>query len=170
VRWKTGSNEYSEWVNATTTLNSNSYTSTYTATLDYTKQWTIQVRAVDKLTTILGKEIIVNTLPVFDWSATDFNFNVPVMIQASAPGLIVKSPTGGLSGLRTENVNTGSAMFVGNEHDGKIHGIYSYAQGVWLIHSDGTNCYICGNKVRKITTGTATPSGGSDGDIYFQYT
>lgn len=170
VRWKTGSNEYSEWVNATTTLNSNSYTSTYTATLDYTKQWTIQVRAVDKLTTILGKEIIVNTLPVFDWSATDFNFNVPVMIQASAPGLIVKSPTGGLSGLRTENVNTGSAMFVGNEYDGKIHGIYSYAQGVWLIHSDGTNCYICGNKVRKITTGTATPSGGSDGDIYFQYT
>jgi hypothetical protein len=82
---------------------------------------------------------------------------------------MTKSPNGMLSGLRAENTTTGNAMFVGYEGDGKTHGIYSYAQDTWLIQSDGTNCYICGDKVRKISSGTSEPSGGSDGDIYFKY-
>lgn len=170
VRWKEGSGAYNDWVAATATTNSNAVSATYEATLDYTKQWTIQASITDKLTTVLSKEVVIITLPVFDWSKSDFNFNVPITIQNAWYGLTTKSPNGSLSGVKMENTTTGGNMFVGYEGDGKVHGIYSYAQGVWLIHSDGTNCYICGDKVRKITSGTSAPSGGSDGDIYFQYT
>lgn len=169
VRWKEGNGTYSDWVDATATIKNNSVNATYEATLDYTKQWTIQASITDKLTTVLSKEAIVITLPVFDWSKSDFNFNVPVVVQNTWNGLMTKSPNGMLSGLRAENTTTGNAMFVGYEGDGINHGIYSYAQDTWLIQSDGTNCYICGDKVRKISSGTSEPSGGSDGDIYFKY-
>lgn len=138
VRWKTGSNEYSDWVNATTTLNSNSYSATYTATLDYTKQWTIQVRAIDKLATILGKEIVVITLPVFDWSEADFNFNVPVKINNQ----YYLIPVGGSSGQVL-------AKKSGNNYDTQ-----------WITLP----------ALPTISGGTAAPSGGKPGDIYFQFT
>lgn len=51
--------------------------------LDYKGTYTIQVRAKDSVYTggVQAKDEIVKIIPVFDWSETDFNFNVPVIIQ-----------------------------------------------------------------------------------------
>lgn len=173
VRWKTGSNEYSAWVNATTTLNSNSYTATYTATLDYTKQWTIQMRAVDKLIEILGKEVVVNTLPVFDWSKTDFNFNVPVSSSktftstGNSYGFMSRGTTGQDVGFYAEETDTQNRIAM-EVWKGAV-GLYMGHKQRWLIQANGDNVYINGKLYHPISMGTAAPSGGSDGDIYFQY-
>jgi hypothetical protein len=135
VRWKTGSAEYSEWVDTTINITDNTYKATYTATLDYTKQWTIQVRAIDKLATILGKEIVVITLPVFDWSEADFNFNVPVKINNQ----YYLIPIGGSSGQVLAKKSD-------NNYDTQ-----------WITLP----------ALPTISGGTAEPSGGKHGDIYF---
>lgn len=45
---------------------------------DYKKSYTIQAKARDQIATIESVERTVKTIPVFDWSEEDFNFNVPV--------------------------------------------------------------------------------------------
>lgn len=49
-------------------------------------------------------------------------------------------------------------------------GIYLSHLSKWLIAHDGTNVKILDQQYHPITAGTAAPSGGSDGDIYLQYT
>lgn len=51
--------------------------------LDYLKPYTIEVSAADALTSATTSAP-VNAKPVFDWSKTDFNFNVPVTIMGEA--------------------------------------------------------------------------------------
>ncbi len=49
--------------------------------LDYQAAYQFQARATDKLETVTTPEKTVKSLPTFDWSGTDFNFNVPVVVQ-----------------------------------------------------------------------------------------
>ena len=49
---------------------------------------------------------------------------------------------------------------------GKV-GLYMGHKGTWLISADGNNVYINNKVYHPISVGTAAPSGGSDGDIYF---
>ena len=49
--------------------------------LDYQATYQFQARATDKLETVTTPEKTVKSLPTFDWSGTDFNFNVPVVVQ-----------------------------------------------------------------------------------------
>ena len=49
--------------------------------LDYQATYQFQARATDKLETVTTPEKTVKSLPTFDWSGTDFNFNVPVTVQ-----------------------------------------------------------------------------------------
>lgn len=51
--------------------------------LDYRKKYTFRARAVDKLEGADSAVIETYTLPVFDWSKEDFNFNVPVTFEGS---------------------------------------------------------------------------------------
>lgn len=81
-RWKTGSGNYSSWASMTTTLNGNTYTSTAKLTgLDYQTTYYFQAYAVDKLATVNTDEKAIKSLPIFDWSDTDFAFNVPITIN-----------------------------------------------------------------------------------------
>lgn len=81
-RYKESGGSYGEWINAATTLNGNTYTATATVSgLEYQQSYVFQTRAVDKLNTINSAEKAVKALPVFDWSGTDFNFNVPVYLN-----------------------------------------------------------------------------------------
>lgn len=48
--------------------------------LDYSKNYVFQLKVVDKLTEVETKEYTLKVIPVFDWSDSDFNFNVPVSI------------------------------------------------------------------------------------------
>lgn len=77
-----------------------SYTSTgYQVTtsiggLDYQTGYTFQARATDKINTVYSAEVSVKSIPIFDWGAEDFNFNVPVSFQGDfMQDMIIESGT-----------------------------------------------------------------------------
>ena len=64
-------------------LSNNKYSLEYTISdLDYKSQYKFQCRASDKLMSVESDVRTSILQPVFDWSATDFNFNVPVKFQS----------------------------------------------------------------------------------------
>ena len=68
-----------DWTALTVTKSGNQYSGSTTLTgFDYQKRYTFQAKAVDKLETIESSLNKIKSTPVFDWSRTDFNFNVPV--------------------------------------------------------------------------------------------
>lgn len=59
---------------------------TYNTSVDipvpnHVDRYTVQVKAVDKLSSVESRTVTVQSYPIFDWSDTDFNFNIPVNIQ-----------------------------------------------------------------------------------------
>ena len=83
-RYKPGSGTYSSWTNYTPSISGNEHNTTISFAIpnfDYRSSYTFQVRVIDKLATVEASEYSANALPVFDWSADDFNFNVPVAIN-----------------------------------------------------------------------------------------
>lgn len=84
-RQKTGSGSYGSWRTVSSvTQTATTYSAVVDKTsLDYNSSHTFQARITDSLTTITSEEITVSAIPVFDWSASDFAFNVPVSIQGN---------------------------------------------------------------------------------------
>jgi hypothetical protein len=81
-RYKLAGGSYSSWTATQATVSSNTYSANITISgLDYQKKYVIQARAVDKLITIASSEKTMACVPVFDWGAEDFNFNVPVTMN-----------------------------------------------------------------------------------------
>lgn len=91
-RLKEGNGEYSDWYDISysaikDTVNQTYYYESDLDGLDYRQSYTIQAVAVDKIYTYpdnpaYSTEVKIKTQPVFDWSETDFNFNVPVTAPA----------------------------------------------------------------------------------------
>ena len=52
--------------------------------LDYTRTYMFQAKIVDKVQERLSVEYEAIARPIFDWSANDFNFNVPVTIMGKS--------------------------------------------------------------------------------------
>lgn len=83
-RYKTSSS--SSWGSWITIPNATKYDDgTYSATatksgLSYTETYDFQARVQDAINTVSSKEYTAKSLPVFDWSADDFNFNVSVSV------------------------------------------------------------------------------------------
>lgn len=75
-RYKVSGGSYSSYANATAGTGG-AYSATITG-LDGTKTYYFQAKVVDKLETVSTSEIKASALPVFDFDADDFNFNVPV--------------------------------------------------------------------------------------------
>ena len=79
--WKS---DKSDWVKLTPTKSGNTYSCEVTISgKDYLKEYQVEAIAQDKLWEQYSNfkksaEIVLSTKPVFDWSKTDFNFNVPV--------------------------------------------------------------------------------------------
>ena len=72
------------WTNATATLSGNAYTATVKITgLDYTKAYTFQARATDKLATATTDAKKVQSRPIFDWGSDSFHFHVGVVSNES---------------------------------------------------------------------------------------
>ena len=93
-RTKENSGSYGSWKTATATISGNTYRATVNLTgLNYRSSYTIEARTGDKIYNgsteayILSPTKVVKTMPVFDWSADDFNFNVPVNFSAGATGM-----------------------------------------------------------------------------------
>ena len=74
-----------DWVDITPLIgdiSNNTYTLTNNVSgLDVSGSYTFQSRITDKITSATSEEYTVKFSPVFDWSGTDFNFNVPVSIN-----------------------------------------------------------------------------------------
>lgn len=76
--------DYTDWITAdvTPTYDGHTYEAVFEAQVpNHVDIFTLQARAIDKLMTIESKTVSVQSFPVFDWDANDFNFNVPVSIQ-----------------------------------------------------------------------------------------
>lgn len=86
-RYKIDNSSYSNWVDLSPTISGNTYTVTYNLAFNYQSTYTIQARALDQINNntaepaMLSVERVVSAKPVFDWSETDFNFNVPVTMN-----------------------------------------------------------------------------------------
>lgn len=77
-----------EWVDLTDGLipvfSGNTYSLSITISgFNYGDAYTFQCRATDRLNTVISSSYTVRALPVFDWSQEDFNFNVPVNVNAN---------------------------------------------------------------------------------------
>lgn len=83
-RYKEVGGQFSEWISTSSfnRINRTTYTCDFEIKgLSYKKIYVVQVAAEDKLSFITSDEQVVNTKPVCDWGAHDFNFNVPVSIN-----------------------------------------------------------------------------------------
>ena len=90
VQYRYKSSSSSSWGSWTTISNvTKNSDGTYSATatksgLSYTNTYNFEARVTDKINTVSSKEYTGKSLPVFDWSKDDFNFNVPVSILSPA--------------------------------------------------------------------------------------
>ena len=88
VSYRYKANSSSSWGSWTTISNAaKNNDGTFSATttksgLSYTETYNFEARVQDAINTVSSKEYIAKSLPVFDWSADDFNFNVPVSVLA----------------------------------------------------------------------------------------
>lgn len=106
-RYKEEDGEYAEWVEVEVTTSGGTYQADVSITgLDYTKQYTFQAKATDELMTSESKERAVKTVPVFDWSGKDFNFNVPVTMNNGLAYLMLAEGAD-LDVILTPNTYTG---------------------------------------------------------------
>lgn len=76
-----------DWVNLTPllpTVEGNKYSLTTNIDgFDVSGTYTFQCRATDSIMSADTGEYSVTFMPIFDWGATDFNFNVPVIIEGA---------------------------------------------------------------------------------------
>lgn len=88
VSYRYKSNSSSSWGSWTTIPNATknddgTFSATVTKSgLSYTETYNFEAKVQDAINTISSKEYIAKSLPVFDWSSDDFNFNVPVSVLA----------------------------------------------------------------------------------------
>lgn len=79
-----GNGAYGEWIRINS-VNINADTYTYNTmgelSLDYREAYTIRARVEDLVDERNSNEVDIITMPVFDWSKSDFNFNVPVSFE-----------------------------------------------------------------------------------------
>lgn len=82
-RYKESGGDFSDWMEMSVTSADNHYTATVKFTgLNYRRTYIFQCKAGDLVTTATTDEVAIKSLPVFDWSGEDFNFNVPVAMPS----------------------------------------------------------------------------------------
>lgn len=139
-RIKPSGGSYGSWITIWAALpGGHTYTCDETITgLDYTRAYTIQARAYDAISTVTSAEMVVRSTPVFDWSAEDFKFNVPVVFAAGATGVDLGSATSD-TGVDLSNGGTinGDLTVTGNL---RLKGAGNY--GNTLYFGDGSYANI----------------------------
>ena len=81
VRFTDDDGNMGEWTTLTETPTFNGNTYKLQATFggfNYGNAYIFQCRATDKLNFVQSSQYTIRLMPVFDWSETDFNFNVPI--------------------------------------------------------------------------------------------
>ena len=131
-RYKKSGGSYTSWRSASATKSGNTYYgSTSVSGLDYQAVYEFEVRATDKLMTATAGAQKVNTSPVFDWGADDFNFNVPVTMQEGVSCL------GGWTtpNLKSTDIEYGTWMPVSDHiNASQAYGVYMRIGDVCVIN------------------------------------
>ena len=117
---KAGNEEESDWqkiTGFTVPIKDGKYSFDYEIpqALDYQTAYTITIKAEDELVEVVSNSVVVKATPVFDWSDSDFNFNVPVQMNgetvlrhnATANNLVV-SASGGFIYFRVKGTDNTS--------------------------------------------------------------
>lgn len=122
--------EFTDWIRATS-LSLDTGANTYRTyglnieNLDYMATYVFQALAVDIYGNVYSSEVTVVSTPVFDWSASDFNFNVPVTIQGQRFG----------KGQEPKELWSGQSQMVANDTITLAEPIKDQATGVMLVFS-----------------------------------
>lgn len=171
-RYKVNDGSYGNWITVNPTVANNKYSfDVEFSGLNYRDTYTIQSKAVDKLLTIESVEQIIKTVPVYDWSGEDFNFNVPVTYTDPIKE-VSYNITDAVMGLH--NLDTSSIS--------QIKGIVNAMSNVYNLPceiSGGSNyydlecnMYLFGNTVRGYLlarrVATIDPNTFSGNDFVFQ--
>lgn len=91
------------------TTSGSDYTATFTISgLSYSNSYNITITATDKLMTKTSGAVVVAPTPLFDWGSSDFNFNIPVIIQGGKVPTIIEQGTH-WSGWNYRKWNDGTA-------------------------------------------------------------
>ena len=142
-RYKKSGGSYTSWTSYSAAISGNAHNTNIVFTIpsfDYQASYVFQVRVSDKLATVTPKEYTANALPVFDWGADDFNFNVPVKINGNLE----------VTGTITQN-NEPMAVEVEEPYSDYVvsHGTASMGtNGTWYWrkwNSGRADCYGCRN-------------------------
>ena len=86
MRYTDDNGDMGDWivVNEAPTFDGTSYTvETSVSGFSYSKAYVFQCRVTDKIYTAQSSQYTIRLLPIFDWSEKDFNFNIPVNIDAN---------------------------------------------------------------------------------------
>ena len=85
----------SAWENISTAgiITGNRYSTSISIVTSKTETVSIEVQATDYIKTVSANSTKISVTPVFDWSATDFNFNVPIYLNGKLIPLISESGT-----------------------------------------------------------------------------
>jgi hypothetical protein len=96
-RYKKNNEAFSNWEVLTRSYGTNTYTATKKLTgLDYKSTYTLEAWVTDDIYSKNAQPLKVKALPVFDWSGTDFNFNVPVSFEGNTMAdLVIEEGTSG---------------------------------------------------------------------------
>ena len=92
---KTINSTVGDWENISTAgiITENSYSTSVSIVTSKTATVSIEVQATDNIKTVSANSTKVSVTPVFDWSGTDFNFNVPIYLNGKLIPLISESGT-----------------------------------------------------------------------------
>ena len=92
---KTINSTVGAWENISTAgiITGNSYSTSVSIVTSKTAEVSIEVQATDNIKTVSANSTKVSVTPVFDWSGTDFNFNVPIYLNGKLIPLISESGT-----------------------------------------------------------------------------
>ena len=84
-----------DWENISTAgiITGNRYSTSVSIVTSKTATVSIEVQATDNIKTVSSNSTKVSVTPVFDWSGTDFNFNVPIYLNGKLIPLISESGT-----------------------------------------------------------------------------
>ena len=140
-RYKEEEGEYGDWVTVNPIVSGNSYTAYVSISgLDYQTQYRFHARAMDKLLLAESGHVPAKTRPVFDWSNSDFNFNVPVTITDG----YLKYPLMGIINAMTKTYVCDVTVFEGSNYS---------------VSAAGAT--ICGNVLRCNFTASRNSATGS---------
>jgi hypothetical protein len=110
VRYKPVGGDWGRWIPLTEantpTYSGNRYslTATLPVVFNYSTAYVIECKANDKLTEAYSGEYTASLYPIFDWSDTDFNFNVPICFKGQEmKDFVVEQGTSGIWDYRLWN-------------------------------------------------------------------